>query len=414
MFPAKVFLDSGEISKCSRRIMVDASFLRANVDFLLDGFFSVSLLQLPWQIVTSPMKLQVLVSLEAFVADFTYKSLRLRLTEDLVVSTWKNKEEDLEKKTRKQKRRKLNAGKILKESVEDLGFAGPEEEDDEREEIESVIPVSGDCGVSNGFFWSVDLKSNQNMLDDKYPIKYNRWIELIQSNIKLDHFDSPFDGERSVDEDGADGGYNSNDVPSPLSPAMVYKSIDTGIANLNTIETVLLLIDASISVNFEKIAEVVDSTIDHASKAPLSIRTAPPDLCRRGQTRLEKGDEFREMGVRDGEWEGGFEKLGEISWFKREQIMKTRTREQTWSLDQFKWHFCNSETTGPPPAPTTGPPPDHRRTTAGPPSDHRRCTTYTHWHIGPPPDHRRTTTVMTLIYDADAEADEEMLMLMNV
>ncbi|KAL4574396.1 hypothetical protein LXL04_021225 [Taraxacum kok-saghyz] len=89
------------------------------------------------------------------------------------------------------------------------------------------------------------------------------------------------------------------------------------------------------------------------------------------------------------------------SWFKREQIMKTRMREQTWSLDQFKWHFCSKgiiETTGPPPAPTgpppaptTGPPSDHRRTTVGPPSDHRRCTTCTHRHIGPPPDHRRTT-----------------------
>ncbi|KAL4578495.1 hypothetical protein LXL04_014618 [Taraxacum kok-saghyz] len=75
------------------------------------------------------------------------------------------------------------------------------------------------------------------------------------------------------------------------------------------------------------------------------------------------------------------------------------------------------KTTGPPPAPT-GPPP---APTTGPPSDHRRCTTYTHWHIGPPPDHRRTTAGppqseirMTLIYDAGAEADEEMLMLMNV
>ncbi|KAL4567799.1 hypothetical protein LXL04_023394 [Taraxacum kok-saghyz] len=75
-------------------------------------------------------------------------------------------------------------------------------------------------------------------------------------------------------------------------------------------------------------------------------------------------------------------------WFKREQIMKTRTREQTWSLDQFKWHFCNSETTEPPHAPTgrgvrknrnrinrpnrTIPPLDHCRTTAGPLPDHRR------------------------------------------
>ncbi|KAL4572531.1 hypothetical protein LXL04_019310 [Taraxacum kok-saghyz] len=76
------------------------------------------------------------------------------------------------------------------------------------------------------------------------------------------------------------------------------------------------------------------------------------------------------------------------SWFKREQIMKTRTREQTWSLDQFK-NISKGiiETTGPPPAPT-GPPP---APTTGPPSDHRRCTTCTHRHIGPLSDHRRTT-----------------------
>ncbi|KAL4570684.1 hypothetical protein LXL04_026344 [Taraxacum kok-saghyz] len=93
----------------------------------------------------------------------------------------------------------------------------------------------------------------------------------------------------------------------------------------------------------------------------------------------------------------------EWGWFKREQIMKTRTREQTWSLDQFKWHFCNSETTGPPPAPT-GPPPapttcthrtttcTHHRTTVGPPSVHHLHPS-AHWTTdAPPPNHRRTTT----------------------
>ncbi|KAL4579756.1 hypothetical protein LXL04_015921 [Taraxacum kok-saghyz] len=69
--------------------------------------------------------------------------------------------------------------------------------------------------------------------------------------------------------------------------------------------------------------------------------------------------------------------------------------------------------TGPPPAPTTGPPPDHRRTTVGPPSVHHLHPS-AHWTTdAPPPDHRRTTAGppqseirMTLIYDADAEADE--------
>ena len=92
---------------------------------------------------------------------------------------------------------------------------------------------------------------------------------------------------------------------------MVYKSIDTGIANLNTIETVFLLIDASISVNFEKIAEVVDVDAS-GERRRRCLQDAPPDLCRRGQMRVEKGDGFREMGVRDGEWEGGFENFGEM------------------------------------------------------------------------------------------------------
>ncbi|KAL4582206.1 hypothetical protein LXL04_006748 [Taraxacum kok-saghyz] len=112
------------------------------------------------------------------------------------------------------------------------------------------------------------------------------------------------------------------------------------------------------------------------------------------------------------------------SWFKREQIMKTRTREQTWSLDQFKWHFCNSDRPPDhhlhPPDHHLHPPPDHRQTTVGPPSVHHLHPS-AHWTTdGPPPDHRRTTTGppqseirMTLIYDADAEADEEMLTLMS-
>ncbi|KAL4582922.1 hypothetical protein LXL04_007483 [Taraxacum kok-saghyz] len=66
------------------------------------------------------------------------------------------------------------------------------------------------------------------------------------------------------------------------------------------------------------------------------------------------------------------------------------------------------------------PPPDHRRTTAGPPSVHHLHPS-AHWTTdAPPPDHRRTTAGppqseirITLIYDADAEVDEEMLTLMK-
>ncbi|KAL4585583.1 hypothetical protein LXL04_010206 [Taraxacum kok-saghyz] len=74
--------------------------------------------------------------------------------------------------------------------------------------------------------------------------------------------------------------------------------------------------------------------------------------------------------------------------------MKTRTREKTWSLDQFKWHFCNSETTGPPPTPT-GPPP----TPTGPPP---APTT------GPPPDHLRIRTIKHRIsHEIDRHEDED-------
>ncbi|KAL4579657.1 hypothetical protein LXL04_015813 [Taraxacum kok-saghyz] len=86
------------------------------------------------------------------------------------------------------------------------------------------------------------------------------------------------------------------------------------------------------------------------------------------------------------------------SWFKREQIMKTKTREQTWSLDQFKWHFCNSgvlKIKRPPDHHLH--PPDHRRTTVGPPSVHHLHPS-AHWTTDASPpdhraDHRRTTTV---------------------
>ncbi|KAL4568621.1 hypothetical protein LXL04_024236 [Taraxacum kok-saghyz] len=85
------------------------------------------------------------------------------------------------------------------------------------------------------------------------------------------------------------------------------------------------------------------------------------------------------------------------SLFKREQIMKTRTREQTWSLDQFKWHFCNSGRPPDhhlhPPDQHLHPPPDHHRTTAGPPSVHHLHPS-AHWTTdAPPPDHRRITDV---------------------
>ncbi|KAL4575892.1 hypothetical protein LXL04_011979 [Taraxacum kok-saghyz] len=91
-----------------------------------------------------------------------------------------------------------------------------------------------------------------------------------------------------------------------------------------------------------------------------------------------------------------------------DKLVQTRTN--------YENENARTNTTGPPPAPT-GPPP---APTTGPPPDHRRCTTCTHRHIGPLMHHRRTTAGppqseirMTLIYDADAEADEEILTLIS-
>ncbi|GER54316.1 heat shock protein DnaJ with tetratricopeptiderepeat, partial [Striga asiatica] len=75
VFSAKVFLDAREVAKCSGRVMVDARFLRANVNLFLYNVFVGPLLELPWQVVASPVELQVLVSLETLVADFAHESI---------------------------------------------------------------------------------------------------------------------------------------------------------------------------------------------------------------------------------------------------------------------------------------------------------------------------------------------------
>nr|GMC58274.1 hypothetical protein BHM03_00029805 [Ipomoea batatas] len=70
MLSAEVFLDPSEVPESSRRVMVNAALLRAYIHLLLDHLLVVPLLQLPWQ---APVKLQVLVPLETFVADFAYE-----------------------------------------------------------------------------------------------------------------------------------------------------------------------------------------------------------------------------------------------------------------------------------------------------------------------------------------------------
>lgn len=75
MFSAKMFLNSSKVTKCPRGMMMNTCWLRANIGFFL-VFFVVPLLQFPWKIMTSPMKLKILVPLKTLVTNLTHKSIR--------------------------------------------------------------------------------------------------------------------------------------------------------------------------------------------------------------------------------------------------------------------------------------------------------------------------------------------------
>ncbi|KAK8956011.1 hypothetical protein KSP40_PGU019207 [Platanthera guangdongensis] len=70
----KVLFDSGEVAQGSGWLMVDAGRLRAEIHPPAN-FFTGFLLQLPRQIVPPPVKLQVLLSLESFVAHLAHESI---------------------------------------------------------------------------------------------------------------------------------------------------------------------------------------------------------------------------------------------------------------------------------------------------------------------------------------------------
>lgn len=74
VFPAKMFLDAGEIPKSAIRIVMNAAWFRTYVH--LFPYFTIrSLSEFPRQVMPSPVKLEVLVSLETFVTDLTHESI---------------------------------------------------------------------------------------------------------------------------------------------------------------------------------------------------------------------------------------------------------------------------------------------------------------------------------------------------
>lgn len=74
MLSAEMLLDASEISQRPGGIMVHAGGFWAYVNSL-PHLRARSLFQFPWQVMPSPVKLQVLISLEPFAADLTDESV---------------------------------------------------------------------------------------------------------------------------------------------------------------------------------------------------------------------------------------------------------------------------------------------------------------------------------------------------
>lgn len=75
VLPAEVLLDPRQIAESSRRMVVDAAGLGADINPFPD-IFPRPLPQLPRQIMSPTMKLQVLVPLKTLIADFADESVR--------------------------------------------------------------------------------------------------------------------------------------------------------------------------------------------------------------------------------------------------------------------------------------------------------------------------------------------------
>lgn len=74
MLSTEMLLDAGEIAQRPGGIVMDTRFLGTNIHSFPD-FLGRPLAQLPWEVMPTPVKLQVLVSLEPLVANFAHKSV---------------------------------------------------------------------------------------------------------------------------------------------------------------------------------------------------------------------------------------------------------------------------------------------------------------------------------------------------